>query len=64
MHPRQGGPPLTAVDLSRVTIGSLRQIVEETEYFGFPTVLNKESQLLSGYITRKDVQYVLGEWFV
>lgn len=61
MHPRRGDPPLSYIDLSTVTIGSLRQILEETDYFGFPTVMNRESQLLCGFITRKDVQYVLGE---
>jgi len=52
---------LTVIDISTVTVGSLRRTIEETEFFGFPCVLNSDSQLLTGFITRKDIQFVLGE---
>lgn len=61
MHPRQNEAPLSVIDLSTVTVGSLQQLLHETDYFGFPCVVTKGSQLLDGYITRKDVQYVVGE---
>ena len=61
MHPHQGDPPLTVIDLSIVTIGSLRTTIEESEFFGFPCVLNANSQLLAGFLSRKDIQFVLGE---
>ena len=50
------------VDLSDVTMGKLEGLLRETEFFGFPCVLSKDSQLLAGFLTRKDMQYVLGEW--
>lgn len=62
MHPRKNDPPLSVIDLSTVTVGSLQQLLQETDYFGFPCVVTASSQLLDGYITRKDVQYVIGEW--
>lgn len=62
MRPKKGDPPLSFVDLSNVTIGSLRQLLEENDYFGFPCVLSTESQLLAGFLTRKDVQTLLGEF--
>ena len=62
MHPRKNDPPLSVIDLSTVTVGSLEQLLQETDYFGFPCVVTKSSQLLDGYITRKDVQYVVGEY--
>ena len=61
MKPGKNDPPLTVIDLSTVTIGSLREVVEETEYFGFPCVMSKDSQLLAGFITRKDILFLLGE---
>lgn len=61
MKPRKHDPPLTVIDLSTVTVASLREVVEETDYFGFPCVLSKDSQLLSGFITRKDILFLLGE---
>lgn len=60
MKPRKNDPPLTVIDLSSVTIGSLRQTIEDSEYFGFPCVLSTDSQLLAGFLTRKDIQFVLG----
>lgn len=62
MKPKKNDSPLTVIDLSTVTIGSLRGMVEQTEYFGFPCVLSKDSQLLAGFITRKDILFVLGMW--
>ena len=61
MHPRKNDPPLSVVDLSTCTIGSLQHLIRETDFFGFPCVLTTSSQLLDGYITRKDIQYVIGE---
>ena len=64
MRPRKGDPPLTVIDLSKVTIGSLQQLLEESEYFGFPCVLSTESQQLAGFLTRKDIQTLLGEFLL
>ena len=61
MRPAKNDPPLTVVDLSQVTVGSLQGILTDTEYFGFPCVLDATSQLLAGFLTRKDIQFVLGE---
>lgn len=61
MHPRKNDPPLSVIDLSTVTVSSLKRLLQETDYFGFPCVVTGSSQLLDGYITRKDVQYVVGE---
>ena len=64
MRPRKRDPPLTVIDLSKVTIGSLQQLLEESEYFGFPCVLSTESQQLAGFLTRKDIQTLLGEFLL
>lgn len=61
MHPRKNDPPLSVIDLSTVTVGSLQRLLHETDYFGFPCVVTASSQLLDGFITRKDVQYVIGK---
>ncbi len=41
-------------------LGYLERLITETEFFGFPCVLSTESQLLAGFITRKDIQTVIG----
>ena len=61
MRPRRNDPPLTIIDLSTVTVGMLQDLVSETDYFGFPCVLDATSQLLAGFLTRKDITFVLGE---
>ena len=61
MRPQKEDPPLTTVDLAECTIGSLEQLVLDTDFFGFPCVLSMESQLLAGFITRKDIQLILGK---
>lgn len=60
MRPRKNDPPLTIIDLSQVTIGVLQDLVSDTDYFGFPCVLDSTSQLLAGFLTRKDITHVLG----
>ncbi len=64
MHPRNNDPPLSVIDLSKVTVGSIQQLLKETEFFGFPCVLTASTQLLDGYITRKDLQYVVGMFLI
>jgi chloride channel 3/4/5 len=61
MRPRQSDPPLTIVDLSQVTVGLLEDLVSDTDYFGFPCVLDSTSQLLAGFLTRKDITFVLDQ---
>ena len=61
MRPRRNDAPLSIVDLSTVAVGVLQDLVSETDYFGFPCVLDSTSQLLAGFLTRKDITFVLGE---
>ena len=61
MRPRKNDPPLTIIDLSQVTVGYLQDLLSETDYFGFPCVLDSTTQLLAGFLTRRDIQFVLGE---
>jgi chloride channel 3/4/5 len=61
MKPRRNDAPLSIVDLSTVTVGVLQDLVSETDYFGFPCVLDSTSQLLAGFLTRKDITFVLDQ---
>ena len=61
MHPKKNEPPLSVVDLSTSTVGSIQSLLQDTDYFGYPCVLAASTQLLVGYITRKDLEYVIGE---
>ena len=61
MHPKKNEPPLSVVDLSTSTVESIQYLLEDTEYLGYPCVLTASTQLLVGYITRKDLEYVVGE---
>ena len=45
-------------------LGYLRNMVKETEYFGFPCVITHESQFLSGFLTRKDILTTLGQFCI
>lgn len=42
------------------SVGSLRSLVTDTNFFGFPCVLSGDTQLLAGFIMRKDIQQSLG----
>lgn len=61
MRPRKNDPPLSTVDLSCCTIGNLEHILSETDYRGFPCVLSRESQLLAGFLTRRDIETLLDQ---
>jgi len=61
MRPRSNDPPLSVLDLSSNTVGSIQQLLDETDYFGYPCVLTGSSQLLVGYVSRRDLEYVIGE---
>lgn len=61
MHPRSNEAPISVVDLSTSTVGSLQQLLSETDYFGYPCVQTSSSQLLVGFVSRKDLEYVIGE---
>ena len=39
---------------------SLRKLVRESNYFGYPCLLSNETQLLEGFLTRKDILTSLG----
>lgn len=38
------------------------EMMEENEFKGFPVVLDKESQLLEGFVTRLELKSCLGRW--
>ena len=35
--------------------------MESSDYFGFPCVVSRDSPMLAGYITRKDILFALRE---
>lgn len=35
--------------------------MESSDYFGFPCVISRDSPMLAGYITRKDILFALRE---
>ena len=73
---RKGDPPLNVLDLSTCTIQTLgklyfknecllvvltiEDLIENSSHFGFPCVMSMESQLLAGFITRKEIKDALG----
>ena len=38
----------------------IEDLVESSSHFGFPCVMSMESQLLAGFITRKEITDALG----
>ena len=41
---------------------AVEDLVENSGHFGFPCVMSMESQLLAGFITRKEIQDALSMW--
>ena len=44
-----------------VCLSASVDLLEDTDYFGFPCVISRDSPILAGYITRKDIIFALGE---
>ncbi len=42
----------------------MRQLAGNTDYFGFPCLLSSETQLLAGFIARKDILSSLGKYII
>ena len=60
-------PPFLPLSLSlpvspclSLSSGSLRKVIKESDYFGYPCVLSHDTQLLEGFLTRKDIITSLG----
>ncbi|KAH6877599.1 chloride channel [Alternaria rosae] len=50
---------LTAITATGHTIGSLRQLLSQHRFRGFPVIDNSRDALLLGYISRTELQYAL-----
>lgn len=45
-----------------MTVAEVEQIVRKSKFVGFPIVVSQESQLLVGYILRRDLCMALGNF--
>ncbi|XP_065058528.1 H(+)/Cl(-) exchange transporter 4-like [Rhopilema esculentum] len=59
MRPRRGSVPLKCIPKSGLTIGDLENLLEETAFNGFPLIVDSSSQILCGFISRRDLKLVL-----
>ena len=42
----------------------VENLLEENKFNGFPVVVNKESQILSGFVTRRDLKVALRKFLI
>ncbi|XP_065669027.1 H(+)/Cl(-) exchange transporter 5 isoform X2 [Hydra vulgaris] len=59
MNPRRYTEPLTCITKSGFTVKDIEDLLEENKYNGFPVVVSKETQILSGFVTRRDLKVAL-----
>ncbi|XP_078601546.1 H(+)/Cl(-) exchange transporter 4-like isoform X1 [Branchiostoma floridae x Branchiostoma japonicum] len=61
MRPRRGDPPLVVIEQDNMTVEELETLLQEEDYNGFPVVVSKETQLLVGFVLRRDLSLALDE---
>ncbi|EDO33333.1 predicted protein [Nematostella vectensis] len=59
MRPRKHDPALSCITQDEFTVGDLEQLLDETEFKGFPVIVDKESQRLVGFVLRRDLKIAL-----
>lgn len=60
MRPRKNDPPLSCITQDSFTVGDIEQLLEETDFKGFPLIVDRESQRLAGFVLRRDLNIAIG----
>lgn len=60
MRPRKNDPPLSCITQDGFTVGDIEQLLEETDFKGFPLIVDRESQRLAGFVLRRDLNIAIG----
>lgn len=60
MRPRKNDPPLSCITQDSFTVGDIEQLLEETDFKGFPVIVDRESQRLAGFVLRRDLNIAIG----
>jgi len=59
MKPRRNASPLICIPKTGSTVGELEHLMEEYRFNGFPVIVDHESQMLSGFVTRRDLKVAI-----
>lgn len=59
MRPRKNDPPLSCITQDGFTVGDIEQLLEETDFKGFPLIVDRESQRLAGFVLRRDLNIAI-----
>jgi len=59
MRPSRNGSPLICVPKDEITVGEIERLLEEHKYNGFPVIVDHTTQMLCGFISRRDIQVAL-----
>ena len=62
MRPKKRDPPLVTLNQDEMTVKEVENLTEENDLTGYPIIVSKESQLLTGYILKKDLKTVLEQY--
>lgn len=60
MRPRKNDPPLSCITQDNFTVGDIEQLLEDTDFKGFPVIVDRESQRLAGFVLRRDLNIAIG----
>ncbi|XP_057312951.1 H(+)/Cl(-) exchange transporter 4-like isoform X2 [Hydractinia symbiolongicarpus] len=56
MRPRRNGAPLICIAKTGSTVGEIEQLLDGTKYNGFPVIVDHQSQMLCGFVSRRDIK--------
>ena len=60
MRPKKRDPPLVTLNQDEMTVKEVENLMEENDLTGYPIIVSKESQLLTGYILKKRFKNSIG----
>ena len=58
---RKNDPPLSCITQDSFTVGEIEQLLEETDFKGFPVIVDNESQRLAGFVLRRDLYIAISK---
>lgn len=58
---RKSDPPLSCITQDSFTVGEIEQLLEETDFKGFPVIVDNESQRLAGFVLRRDLNIAISK---
>ncbi len=60
MHPQPGDDPLVVLRQDSMTVGEVEDVLEKSDFNGYPVIVGNATIHVVGFVTRRELQAALG----